>query len=582
MTRLVRTLRASTLGLVFSAAAACDVAGTGPSSTEPGPAQAEGVDPSLVLASRGGGSHPAPGTTAMLGRGFDSLSGEVLGDCVARTKTMSFAGATEQPGATSDLVVRYARTREELASSLGVSGEASASFGFFSGSARASWAHRDEIATDTTFLVISNQVVNNTESLETYQLSDAAEKALREGGSAAFYRMCGDQFIAARVTGGSLQVVVEIRNTSKSLMKEMSAGAGIKAWVFSASGEITSAAKSALEKEDIDIQVFQDGGLEYPSGLGDLVSYAYRFRGSVTGANSKHAAPIAFVTAPYSVVSSDASINVPSLTQQRRKLTELAVWHGDAKARRRDLIDAQSEPGTCKDRTARFEAAIGDVEQVMQTIAVDAQACVEAPLKSCGVTRARRMPRDAHAALISQCTGKAPVNQRELDEKRAAEKRLAETEAELREAKKGDTGGSPCAVWEVRSVKPKFGNAAAWVLVTASASAGGTLQAKEERKLFEDSGWAINPALRLPTGAQFVVHGKVNYSTGCGLFDGPCQKGDKIVSSHVMKLGQTIPNGTVEGDQFTLAFECVESAGGRRVAPRVRPTKPKTPPVIER
>lgn len=234
----------------------------------------------------------------------------------------------------------------------------------------------------------------------------------------------------------------------------------------------------------------------------------------------------------------------------------------------------------------RFADAADDVAELIRSYEVDAQTCVDDPMRGCGVGKTRRMSRALHMDLIQQCTGKAAVDQRALADKRAAAKREAELAAELRDAKKGDTGGSPCAVWEVRAVKPSFGNPAAWVLVSATANAGGSLQAKEERKLFEDSGWAINPTLRLPTGAQLVVDGKVNYTTGCGLFDGPCQKKDKVVSSHVMKLGQTIPSGTVNADQFTLQFECIEAAaggaGGRRVAPRPRPTTRTLPPIPQK
>lgn len=565
--------------------AACATASPTPDapSSQPEPA---GVDPSLVLASRGGSTHPASGTTAILGRGFDSLQGEVLGDCVASAKAISFAGANDHAGATSDLVVRYARTREELANALGVSVEASASFGFFGASARAKWAHRDDITSDTSFLVISNEVVNDTQSLETYRLSDSAEAVLREGGVDAFYRMCGDQFIAARVTGGSLHVVVEIRNASQSFSKQMSAGAGVKAWVFSASGEMTEEAKRALASEEHHIEVFQSGGLGHPERLQQLVSFAYGFRSLVTGANAKHAAPISFVTAPYSVVATATQINIPSLTQQRRRLTELAVWHGDAKTRRRDLIDAEAGAGTCKEKEARFSRATEQVEGAIRAIEVEAQACVEDPMRACGGGRARPMKKGLHLDLIRECTPKAAENDPLLAEKRAAAKREAELQAALRDANKGDTGGSPCAVWEVRSVKPKFGNNAAWIDVTVTAAAGGSMRAKEERKLFEDSGWAINPELRVPTGASIAIAGKVKFERGCGFWDGgPCRRGDEIVSAHFMDLTATIPGGTVEAEQFTLRFECIEatrSSAGRRRAPATARPRPPVPVAVPR
>jgi hypothetical protein len=169
--------------------AGCDHADTGPTDTP------EGVDPRLVLASRGGATYPATGTTASLGRGFDSLQGEVLGDCVANGGSISFAGSEGAAGATSELLVRYARTREELATALGVSVEASATFAFFSASARAKYAQRDDITSDKTFLVVNNEIVNDTQTLKSFQLSPGAEQVLRDKGAADFYQMCGDQFV---------------------------------------------------------------------------------------------------------------------------------------------------------------------------------------------------------------------------------------------------------------------------------------------------------------------------------------------------------------------------------------------------
>lgn len=110
------------------------------------------------------------------------------------------------------------------------------------------------------------------------------------------------------------------------------------------------------------------------------------------------------------------------------------------------------------------------------------------------------------------------------------------------------------------------------------------MSATASRKLVEDSGWAIYPELRMPVGARLEVAGKVKFESGCGWFDGPCQRGERVVSSHSLKLGPTIADGTVEATGFTIRLECVEAASGaagrRRVLPpaRPRPAAPTTTP----
>lgn len=532
------------------------------SDTSRQPGEPSGIDPSLALESRGGSTHPAAGTTANLGRGFDSLQGEVLGDCVVNSKTISFAGAAEQPGASSDLVVRYARTREELASALGVSVEASATFGFFSGSARAKYAQREDLTSDTTFLVISNEVVNDTQSLETYRLSETADNALRTGGASQFYRMCGDQFVAARVTGGSLHVVVEIRGATRSFTQQVTAGASVQAWLFSAGGEMSTEARRTLAQETTNVEVFQAGGLAHPEDLPSLLSFAFRFRSHVTGSNAKYAAPISFITAPYGIVASSNPINIPALTLQRRKLNELAEWHGTAKTRRKDLIDAQADGrGSCEDRDRKLDAAIHDVELRMKAIEVEAQACVDDPVRGCGNGRARPIPSNLHLDVIKACAPQRAKDD-QLAERKAAAARQAELEAQLRDARKGEPGGTPCGVWEVRSVKPGGFSNAAWISVTATADAGGSMHATETRDLFETAGWSVNPELRTPTGANLLVEGKVKFQTGCGWFDGPCQKGDRVVASHDFVVPSTIAEGTVKTNDFAIRLECVQAARG--------------------
>jgi hypothetical protein len=585
MTGSVRVFPRVIAALVLGLAACATQSGS--RTTETQNEASPGIDPALALASRGGSTHPAEGTTANLGRGFDSLTGDVLGDCVAKAETLSFAGGNEAAGATSKLLVRYARTREELASALGVSVEASATFGFFSGSARAKYAQSQEFASDTTFLVISHEIVNDTQSLATYKLSEAAEDALKRGGATQFYRMCGDQFVAARVTGGSLHVVVEIRSTSQAFSNEITVGGGVQAWLYSVDGEMTTESRNALQQQKTHVEVFQAGGTDGPRDLNDLLSFAYRFRSEVTGAKAKYARPISFVTAPYSIVSASTPINVPALTQQRRKLIQLAEWHGELKTKRQDLMEVQASSGTCADKERKLENAIRGVESRMVGIEVEAQACVDDPMRNCGNGKARQLPAGTFSDVIAECSGR-PKSDPLAAERREERRKREELEAKLRDERKGEVDGTPCAVWDVRSVKPKLGNTAAWIAVSASADAGGSLTASKATELHETTGWAVTDELRLPVRANLLVEGKVKYASGCGLFDGPCKRGDRVVASHRMVMPPTMQNATVETDDFSLRFECVEAAtdpnrgrrgGTRGLAPPARGrVVPQTPP----
>ena len=523
-------------------------------------APGKGLDPGFVLSARGGATYPAAQTTAGLGRGFDSLHREVLGNCVAKTKATSLAGDDGSNGATSDLNVYYARTREELSTALGVAAEASATFKFARASARARYAQRDDFTSDTTFLVITSEVVNSTETLESYRLSEEAERILAAG-PAAFSQMCGDQFVAARITGGSLYVVLEIQNASSGFARDVSAGAGLDAWLFSASGEITDSARTKLERENVSIRVFQAGGDSHPDDLRALVPYAFRFRSEVTGANAARAAPIAFITKPYGVVPTKAGKEIPSLAGQRRKLTELAEWHGAAKMRRRELINAEAAGGECTGRKRRFSDAVADVEGVIAAIESEARECVDEPTTGCARGNARPLPRNAHLAVIEQCASEhARRGEIAARAKSASEKRRLE--ARLKEARKGELDGSPCKTWEVRSVRPRWGNSAEWISLTATASAGGSLQAQQSRSLAESTGWTVTPPLSVPAGASLKIEGKESYYVSCGFLNlGSCRK-TRIVASTTWNVAPRVEDGSHTERQFTIRLECIESTRG--------------------
>ncbi len=333
--------------------------------------------------------------------------------------------------------------------------------------------------------------------------------------------------------------------------------------MYSANGEITTSALQKLESEKTNLRVFQEGGISHPKDLRELLSYAFRFRGQVTGANSSRAAPIAFITKPYSVVPTEAGQQVPSLAHQRRKLTELAEWHGAAKTRRRDLINAEAASGECPGRKKKFSRAITGVENVMAKIESEAQACVDAPAGGCGQGNARPLPRDAYLKVIEECASDH-ARREELAARAKSDAEKRRLEAQLKEERKGEQDGSPCKTWEIRSVRPGWGSQTEWVSLTATASAGGSMQAKQVRALNESTGWAVAPALSVPTGAVLQIEGKESYSVSCGFLNlGSCRK-TRVVATRALKLAQHIKDGTSTDKGFTVRAQCVESTRGKR------------------
>ena len=543
------TSRMTRSALFLLALTANGCASTPPSSKLPNHAH-RSIDPALVLSSRGGAIYPAPNTTADLGRGFDSLHGEVLGNCVQKADVTSFSGGSGTGGgATSELRVTYARNRGELTEALGVRAEAAATFQFFGGSARAAFAQRNNFSSTSGFLIISQEIINSTEILESYELTRQASEILQSRGPAAFYEMCGDQFVAARITGGSLHVVLTMMDATGDITKASSSAAGLKSWLFSADGSMTSAARRTFETTNVTIQVFQSGGHSVPEKLADLISYAFRFRSEVTGINAGKAAPVAFITKPYSVVPSGSSASFISLGQQRRRLDELARSHGSARTVLSDLRLALNSQGTCKNRGERLAKAIDEVESLMKNMELDAGICAEEPLQGCDERKSHQLERAKYENLLRECMQSPLVRSDESQRQDLA----------LREARKGEPDGFPCKVWEVSSVQPLIADDSIdQITITATALAGGSLKAAEKRFVKKNQGWAIVPPLFIPS--QTRIDGVVldDYRVSCNWGLSSCGR-SRIVAEAGVTIPAVVAGGKLSTGAYVVQIRCTES-----------------------
>ena len=347
---------------------------------------------------------PAP-PEAVLGHGFDSLSGLTRGACVDRRH----GGRIESGGASSVTQVFYARSKEEIMRQIGFSG--GASFGIFGLGVNLGFEalDRDAQRSTTTFAVIRIQIEAPSETLQDYRLAKHAVETLRREGTGKFYEKCGDGFVAAIRQGGLFLGIVALDTVANEDVKRLSGSAGVSFLGFGVEGEANYETRNYLERHRARYYIVQNGG--GPGGwtsvkeLESIDSLLRRARDFTRSIDDGRTVPTRLVVRPYQV-----SSNLPrrsslwSLIEQRRFLDELAVSYGDVKRASAELADKMAQD-TCISRreTRELEQLKKRYASMLTALPLRAQDCLNDPRRHCTDRGLDQVDAGTHQTALQRC-----------------------------------------------------------------------------------------------------------------------------------------------------------------------------------
>jgi len=189
-----------------------------------------------------------------LGRGFDSLKGELRGDVLASTDAAEMS-VGQKYSFYAHLVENYTELRRALSLSL------EAAYGAASGSMN--YTDQIEINTTSICLIAQYSIFNQATTVESNRASPEILKELQNLTVSQVFQQIGDQFVDAITYGGNLLIALTFQATDQSDKSRLKAQLGGSVGVFSAKAEFQAAIESAAKHRETRIQISGSGGTAF-------------------------------------------------------------------------------------------------------------------------------------------------------------------------------------------------------------------------------------------------------------------------------------------------------------------------------
>lgn len=257
------------------------------------------------------------------GVGFDSISGDVKGDCVLRTEPeLPTVGQGQEVSFFLELITDSA----QLAKRLEVSASASLKLGVGGGSAKAKFVSEQKINSYSCFLLVRVVVNNPTKRIRDVRLADTARELLATGKESEFRRRCGDEFLVGITTGGEFIGMIEIESQDETDKKNISAKARASGLTWKASAEFDRAVENITAQRNTKVTLFRKGGTQasIPIELGDMIGQARDFPRLVAGGDA-YAYSASFQN--YEVLDLPPTANPIDVKQQAYVVERMAAEH---------------------------------------------------------------------------------------------------------------------------------------------------------------------------------------------------------------------------------------------------------------
>lgn len=192
-----------------------------------------------------------------LGSGYNTLTGEVLGDCVVRTDTEPQAATLGQ------LVIFSLQEVEDYHSlnrRLTISASGSGNGLIASGRGKAKFVQDIQINDYSLNLLASIIVSNDAQRMRDVTLKDWAAELLKAGNTQGFYESCGDHFVSGFVTGGEYHALLQIHTHSAQEKREISAKVSGSYGIYSASASFSKVITEITKNRTLNIYQYRSGG----------------------------------------------------------------------------------------------------------------------------------------------------------------------------------------------------------------------------------------------------------------------------------------------------------------------------------
>ncbi|HET9239162.1 MAG TPA: hypothetical protein VFO10_18020 [Oligoflexus sp.] len=190
-------------------------------------------------------------------RGYDSVTGEVRGDCITNAPVVPPSGAA---GQVSRYELKLAENSRQLEESLNITAEASARAFIFGASSKTKFISSKNINSLSTFVIIRMQVLNPTQSMISPSISPLLLDVLKKEGAASFREKCGDYFVTGYTSGAEFIAILKLDSSTEQEKKDLSTSLSANMGIFSASAEFNDSFSKLKYKAKSELIVLQNGG----------------------------------------------------------------------------------------------------------------------------------------------------------------------------------------------------------------------------------------------------------------------------------------------------------------------------------
>jgi hypothetical protein len=280
-----------------------------------------------------------PPPDVKLGRGYNTLTGNIRGDAVVDTEQ------TAKPPNGQDAVFNLVQITSyaELRDYLGYS--AAASFDGFGAGGSFSFSYMKEVQMHrySNFLLVTVVVTNSATSLSEYVLQKEVIKYAKKPG-ANFLVRYGNSFISSMTTGGRFVAIVEFLADSEAEQEAISADLKVHAGPISSSGDFQSAMSSLQQNWTTKIKIIREGGVgSLPTGT-TLIQAALDFPKEVDPQQGGHPIVFAFDVKDYPVTSNWPGAIPSNLRKQQEDVEQLAKDRDECLTLQTDIQYIEDSP----------------------------------------------------------------------------------------------------------------------------------------------------------------------------------------------------------------------------------------------
>jgi hypothetical protein len=269
-----------------------------------------------------------------LGKGYNSLSGEVKGQCVDTGGLVDAGGKEPDSGNTSTsqtvkIEIKDITSLTSLREQLNISTAASfKAFGGNGGSAKMSFAKEVNFNSESRYLLISSKVINATLVEKSPTFTKDVQEGIASGKLVgdAFLKYCGNEYVYSTTTGGEFIAVLEF--SASSLQESQRLDASLKAsyGAFSGSANISKAIERLAKNSLRQINIYRAGGKGEVVGPDDFEKFAKEFPSKVENTVSGSPTIVEINTRSYDGVGPSAlQPNTVGLAQQEQLLKQMGA-----------------------------------------------------------------------------------------------------------------------------------------------------------------------------------------------------------------------------------------------------------------